>query len=317
MRLVSFQVAGSTAIEVGVLVADEGVVSLHQALPTGLLAAHEGMPEVIARWSQLQPQVQALLNQAPHARLPEVHLLAPVPRPPKLLAIGLNYLEHVNENIVGDQGRESRSVPEHQLWFTKLGHAINGPFDDIVLPKVSERTDYEAELVAVIGQRCKHVPRERAHEVIFGYCVGNDVSVRDWQKRTSQWTLGKSFDTHAPFGPWLTTADELNGDPHALDLRCWVNGELRQNSNTRLMIHDVCGADRAAQPGDDAGAGRRDLHGHLQRRGRGLRSAEVPAPRRCRARGDREAGRHRGALRGRGLKPQPFKPDQTASPLRR
>ncbi|MFY9477089.1 MAG: fumarylacetoacetate hydrolase family protein [Aquabacterium sp.] len=239
MRLVSFQVAGSGAIEVGVLVGDEGVVSLHQALPTEVLAAHEGMPEVIARWAQLQPQVQALLNQAPHARLPELHLLAPVPRPPKLLAIGLNYLDHVNEKIVGDQGRESRVVPEHQLWFTKLGHAINGPYDDIVLPKVSERTDYEAELVAVIGQRCKHVPRERAHEVIFGYCVGNDVSVRDWQKRTSQWTLGKSFDTHAPFGPWLTTADELGGDPHALDLRCWVNGELRQQSNTSLMIHDV------------------------------------------------------------------------------
>lgn len=239
MRLVSFQVAGSTAIEVGVIVGDEGVVSLHRALPAGLLAAHEGMPEVIARWTQLQPLVQALLSVAPHARLPEVHLLAPVPRPPKLLAIGLNYLDHVNEKIVGDQGRESRAVPEHQLWFTKLGHAINGPYDDIVLPKVSERTDYEAELVAVIGQRCKHVPRERAHEVIFGYCVGNDVSVRDWQKRTSQWTLGKSFDTHAPFGPWLTTADELKGDPHTLDLRCWVNGELRQQSNTSLMIHDV------------------------------------------------------------------------------
>lgn len=239
MRLVSFQVAGSTAIEVGISVGDEGVVSLHRALPAGTLAAHEGMPEVIGRWAQLQPQVQALLGQAPHARLPEVHLLAPVPRPPKLLAIGLNYLDHVNEKIVGDQGRESRAVPEHQLWFTKLGHAINGPYDDIVLPKVSERTDYEAELVAVIGQRCKHVPRERAHEVIFGYCVGNDVSVRDWQKRTSQWTLGKSFDTHAPFGPWLTTADELGGDPHTLDLRCWVNGELRQQSNTSLMIHDV------------------------------------------------------------------------------
>ena len=239
MRLVSFQGAGSAATEVGVLNDDDAIVSLHRALPPGLLAAHEGMPEVIARWAQLQVHVQALLGQAPHARLPEVHLLAPVPRPPKLLAIGLNYLDHVNEKIVGDQGRESRAVPEHQLWFTKLGHAINGPHDDIVLPKVSERTDYEAELVAVIGQRCKHVPRERAHEVIFGYCVGNDVSVRDWQKRTSQWTLGKSFDTHAPFGPWLTTADELNGDPHALDLRCWVNGELRQQSNTSLMIHDV------------------------------------------------------------------------------
>jgi 2-keto-4-pentenoate hydratase/2-oxohepta-3-ene-1,7-dioic acid hydratase in catechol pathway len=141
----------------------------------------------------------------------------------------------VQERIVG----ESRTVPEHQVWFPKLANAIHAPFDDIVLPRVSDKTDYEAELVAVIGQRCKHVPRERAHEVVFGYAVGNDVSVRDWQKRTSQWTLGKSFDTHAPFGPCLTTADELGGDPHGLDMRCWVNGELRQHSNTRLMIHNV------------------------------------------------------------------------------
>jgi 2-keto-4-pentenoate hydratase/2-oxohepta-3-ene-1,7-dioic acid hydratase in catechol pathway len=93
-------------------------------------------------------------------------------------------------------------------------------------------------MVAVIGQRCRHVPAERAHEVVFGYAVGNDVSVRDIQKRTSQWTLGKSFDTHAPFGPWITTADQV-GDPYALNMRAWVNGELRQHSNTRLMIHKV------------------------------------------------------------------------------
>jgi 2-keto-4-pentenoate hydratase/2-oxohepta-3-ene-1,7-dioic acid hydratase in catechol pathway len=129
-------------------------------------------------------------------------------------------------------------VPEHPIWFTKLGNAINGPFDPIVLPRISQMTDYEAEMVAIIGQRCRHVSREQASEVVFGYCVGNDVSVRDIQKRTSQWMLGKSFDTHAPFGPWITTADEV-GDPHKLDMHCQVNGEMRQNSNTRLMIHNV------------------------------------------------------------------------------
>ncbi len=92
--------------------------------------------------------------------------------------------------------------------------------------------------MAIIGQRCRHVTREQAATVVFGYCVGNDVSVRDWQKRTSQWTLGKSFDTHAPMGPWLTTADEV-GDPHTLGMQCWVNGELRQSSHTSLMIHDI------------------------------------------------------------------------------
>mgnify|MGYP000932256497 CR=1 FL=1 len=234
MKLLSYQIDRSSPVEVGLINA-LGVVSLHRGLPAGLLAPHEGMCEVIARWDRIQPVLATWGEREADAALDAVHVLAPVPRPGKTLAIGLNYLDHVQERIVG----ESRTVPEHQVWFPKLANAIHAPFDDIVLPRVSDKTDYEAELVAVIGQRCKHVPRERAHEVVFGYAVGNDVSVRDWQKRTSQWTLGKSFDTHAPFGPCLTTADELGGDPHGLDMRCWVNGELRQHSNTRLMIHNV------------------------------------------------------------------------------
>jgi len=232
MQLVTFQAPDAPHPEVGVSVGD-GLVSLHRGSPA-LLAPHEGMIELITRWAALRDAVHARAHQSPDLRMAAVRLRAPVPRPGKTLAIGLNYLEHVQERIVG----ESRTVPEHQVWFPKLSTAINGPFDDIVLPRVSDQTDYEAELVAVIGQRCRHVPVERAHEVVFGYAVGNDVSVRDWQKRTSQWTLGKSFDTHAPFGPGITPADEL-GDPHGLDMRCWVNGELRQHSNTRLMIHNV------------------------------------------------------------------------------
>ncbi len=234
MKLLSYQIDRSSPVEVG-LINTLGVVSLHRGLPAGLLAPHEGMCEVIARWDRIQPLLATWGEREADAALDAVHVLAPVPRPGKTLAIGLNYLDHVQERIVG----ESRTVPEHQVWFPKLANAIHAPFDDIVLPRVSDKTDYEAELVAVIGQRCKHVPRDRAHEVVFGYAVGNDVSVRDWQKRTSQWTLGKSFDTHAPFGPCLTTADELGGDPQGLDMRCWVNGELRQHSNTRLMIHNV------------------------------------------------------------------------------
>jgi 2-keto-4-pentenoate hydratase/2-oxohepta-3-ene-1,7-dioic acid hydratase in catechol pathway len=175
-----------------------------------------------------------LLDAPADVTLDEVHLQAPIPRPGKALAIGLNYLEHVQEAIIGEQ----RTVPEHQIWFTKLANAINGPFDPIVLPRISQMTDYEAEMVAIIGQRCRHVSREEAAQVVFGYCVGNDVSVRDIQKRTSQWTLGKSFDTHAPFGPWITTFDEV-GDPHALEIQCMVNGEVRQHSNTRLMMHNI------------------------------------------------------------------------------
>jgi ureidoglycolate lyase len=98
--------------------------------------------------------------------------------------------------------------------------------------------DYEAELVAVVGKRCKHVPKEKAHEVVFGYCAGNDVTVRDWQFKTPQWMLGKSFDTHAPFGPAIVTADEI-GEPHTLGIRAFVNGEKRQDSNTKHLVFNV------------------------------------------------------------------------------
>jgi 2-keto-4-pentenoate hydratase/2-oxohepta-3-ene-1,7-dioic acid hydratase in catechol pathway len=105
------------------------------------------------------------------------------------------------------------------------------------MPRVSSALDYEGELGFVIGRRCRHVPRERAHEAIAGYLVVNDVTVRDWQLRIPTWTMGKSFDTHGPLGPWLTTADEL-GDPHGLRLRTWVNDELRQDSVTKHLIFD-------------------------------------------------------------------------------
>lgn len=231
MHLCTYEHQGQ--MDVG-LVRGSEIISLGRALG-GVLSPHQPMIDLISRWATFKDAVAALREHAAaDASLDDVHVLAPVPRPGKTLAIGLNYLEHVNEHIVG----ESRTVPEHQIWFPKLANAIHAPFDDIVLPRISQMTDYEGEMVAIIGQRCRHVPADRAHEVVFGYAVGNDVSVRDIQKRTSQWTLGKSFDTHAPFGPWITTADEVD-DPHALELRCWVNGELRQHSNTRLMMHNV------------------------------------------------------------------------------
>jgi 2-keto-4-pentenoate hydratase/2-oxohepta-3-ene-1,7-dioic acid hydratase in catechol pathway len=232
MHLCTYELEGEGQARVG-LVHGSGIVDIDRALGH-VLAPHQPMIDLIARWAELGPRVAALQDAPADLTLDQVHLLAPVPRPGKTLAIGLNYLEHVNEAIIG----ESRQVPDHQIWFTKLGNAINGPFDPIVLPRISQMTDYEAEMVAIIGQRCRHVPPERASEVVFGYCVGNDVSVRDIQKRTSQWMLGKSFDTHAPFGPWITTADEV-GDPHRLEIQCIVNGEVRQHSNTRLMIHKV------------------------------------------------------------------------------
>ena len=176
--------------------------------------------------------IQAMLEQARHhaERLPLADLvpLAPVPRPGKIFAIGLNYADHIAET-----GLETPEVPPV---FAKYRNTIVGPRDPIQRPRVSTALDYEGELAVVIGRTCKHVPRERARDVIAGYCVLNDVSVRDWQTQTPQWTMGKSFDTHSPMGPWLTLADEA--DPGDLRVRTFVNGELRQDSNTRELVKD-------------------------------------------------------------------------------
>jgi 2-keto-4-pentenoate hydratase/2-oxohepta-3-ene-1,7-dioic acid hydratase in catechol pathway len=167
---------------------------------------------------------------APSTPLAEVTLLAPVARPPKFFAIGLNYADHAAE--------AGLPTPEFPVVFAKLGSCVNGPFAAVERPRVSDQLDYEGELGVVIGRRCRHVAAADAPAAIAGYLVVNDVSVRDWQTRTPQWTLGKSFDTHGPIGPWLTTADEV-GDPHALGIRTWVNGELRQESNTQHLIFDA------------------------------------------------------------------------------
>jgi 2-keto-4-pentenoate hydratase/2-oxohepta-3-ene-1,7-dioic acid hydratase in catechol pathway len=160
--------------------------------------------------------------------LDEVRLLAPA-RPRKFLAIGLNYADHIAES--------GMDAPEFPVYFNKQVTCVVGPGDDVHMPRVSSLLDYEGELALVIGTRCRHVPEERAHEVIAGYTIANDVSVRDWQLRTPTMTMGKSFDTHGPLGPWIVTADEL-GDPHALGLRTYVNDELRQDGSTSEMIFD-------------------------------------------------------------------------------
>lgn len=222
MKLVTFSVSGS-APSTGLVVKD-GIVSLAKHVadaPADMIGLISAWPDFRSRLMQLGANTQA------DVALDSVTLLAPVPRPGKILGIGLNYADHLAES-----GMEK---PADQLWFAKMPTTAAGPFASIDLPRVSEQLDYEAELAFVIGQRCRHVSRDRAHEVIFGYSVANDVSVRDWQVRTSQFMLGKSFDTHAPFGPWIVTSDEI-ADPHALGIRTFVNGEKRQDSNTRELI---------------------------------------------------------------------------------
>ncbi|MGB4497690.1 MAG: fumarylacetoacetate hydrolase family protein [Methylococcaceae bacterium] len=159
--------------------------------------------------------------------LADVKLLAPIPRPKKFLGIGLNYADHVDET-----GLEK---PEYPMFFTKQSSCVIGQGDAIQIPPVSEKVDYEGELAFVIGKKCKNVSVENAHDVIAGFTIVNDVTVRDWQFRTPTWTIGKSFDTHGPMGPWIVTTDEIL-NPHALNLKTWVDNELRQNSNTCYMM---------------------------------------------------------------------------------
>lgn len=204
-----------------------GIVRGDRLVDTGIPGS---MIDLIAGWEQLRPGLEARAEAEPGIPLAEVHLGPPVPRPGKIFAIGLNYADHIAES-----GMER---PTAQVWFSKAQTSVNGPYDPILIARGTATADYEAELVAVIGRRGKHVRPEDAPAHVFGYCVGNDVTERLWQHSGPQWTLGKSFDTHAPFGPWITTADEV-GDPHALGIRCLVNGELRQNSSTRHLVFDL------------------------------------------------------------------------------
>ncbi len=147
----------------------------------------QGMPAdlgtLIPEWPTLRPKLESIAQKTADFPLNAVTLLAPIARPRKIFAIGLNYADHCAES--------GMKIPTDQVWFSKAVTAVNGPFDPIELPAVSEQLDYECEMVTVIGTRGRNVPKERAHEVVFGFCVGNDVSVRDWQQRTSQWVLGK------------------------------------------------------------------------------------------------------------------------------
>ncbi len=171
-------------------------------------------------------------GRTPERMLDDLRLLAPIERPGKYLAIGMNYAKHLEE-----ADRLGLARAKHQTWFNKQTTCIAGPYDEID-PGVTEKLDYEVELGAVIGKPAKSVSEADAPAHVFGYFVANDVSARDWQFHTPTFTMGKSFDTHGPIGPWIVTADEV-ADPHALDLRAYVNGELRQSNNTGGMINNL------------------------------------------------------------------------------
>jgi 2-keto-4-pentenoate hydratase/2-oxohepta-3-ene-1,7-dioic acid hydratase in catechol pathway len=191
-----------------------------------------GLPGDMALLLSLGPAALEIAREAPAGgarRMPlaEAGLVAPVPRPPSFLAIARNYGDHIRE-----LGHER---PACQTWFAKQPTCVIGPGAAIEVPRVSDQVDYEGELGMVIGTRSRHVPADQALEVVAGFVVVNDVSVRDWQRQAPTMMLGKSFDSHGPTGPWIVTADEI-ADPQQLHIRTWVNDEMRQDGATSEMI---------------------------------------------------------------------------------
>jgi 2-keto-4-pentenoate hydratase/2-oxohepta-3-ene-1,7-dioic acid hydratase in catechol pathway len=220
--LASFTVDGRRGVGV---VEGEEIVDL----TTAMTPAPRDMTELLTGgFPALAHAAAAAQSTSRRIPLDAAILEAPV-RPRTFFAIGLNYADHVAESGL--------DTPTRPTVFLKASSCVVGPHADIERPVASDQLDYEGELGVVIGRRSRHVPAARAREVIAGYLVVNDVSVRDWQTMTPQWSLGKSFDTHGPIGPWIVTADEL--EPHDLPIRTWVNGELRQDSNTKYLIFNV------------------------------------------------------------------------------
>ncbi|HMN43024.1 MAG TPA: fumarylacetoacetate hydrolase family protein [Povalibacter sp.] len=225
MKLLRFEAANAPRL---------GVLRDDQVVPLDALR-HEypTMLSIIAGGDAALARVRAVLDSATETLpLRSVRLLAPLEKPGKYLAIGMNYRKHAEE-----AARLGVAVPKNQFWFNKQTSCVAGPYDDID-PGVSEKVDYEVELCVVIGKAAKRVTEADAPRHVFGYMVANDVSARDWQAHSPTFTVGKSFDTHGPVGPWIVTADEI-ADPHALRLRTLVNGEVRQDSDTSELIHNV------------------------------------------------------------------------------
>ncbi len=223
MKIARFTESGRTRIG---KVIDDRIIDL-----SPVLGEDACVRRLLADLEALRSSLDAL--DGPSFALDTVHLEVPVPDPQKFLAIGMNYRKHADEaRAAGIQ------IPTSQMWFNKQVSCLNAPFDPVEKPDASDKMDYEIELGLVIGKRCRHVSRENARSVIAGYMIVNDVSARDWLPKSPTFTLGKSFDTHGPCGPWITTDDEIT-DPLDLRMQLWVNGELRQDDRTNDMIYDI------------------------------------------------------------------------------
>jgi 2-keto-4-pentenoate hydratase/2-oxohepta-3-ene-1,7-dioic acid hydratase in catechol pathway len=224
MRFVTFAAGGAT--KPGVISDVDAVLDLSTIGFSSILQLIEAGPDALDKAAAFADQSPA---SARH-KLSDVKLCAPIPRPRKLICVGLNYRDHAAET--------SAEIPKVPTIFNKFATAVIGPGDNIVLPRVSKAPDYEAEFAFVISRGGRHIEADDWRNHVFGYTIVNDVTARDYQRQTSQWLMGKTFDTFAPMGPWIVTADEVP-DPHNVDIRMEINGEVLQDSNTRELIFKI------------------------------------------------------------------------------
>lgn len=272
MRLVTFVQDGAPCL--GAVRTTNGrqtIVDLHRAeprLPADMIGFLTGGADALA----LARETITRVPSADDVALTSVTLKAPVMRPSKIICIGLNYRDHAAE--------ANQEVPEYPTIFAKYPSCLIGSGEAIVLPRISDQVDYEGELAVVIGRRAREVSEADALRYVGGYAPFNDVSARDFQHRTSQWTIGKTFDTHGPIGPALVTADETP-DPQTLNITVSIGGEVLQSSNTRHMIFSVAhliaylSAVMTLEPGDIIATGTPSGVGGARKPPRFLKAGET------------------------------------------
>ena len=226
LKFVNFQL--NSQIRLGVKVKN-GIMDIAQVSDAYSLGVPKTIEQIIAAGKSVNEKLQKYVESTSFLIDEDNIVYAPcVTNPEKIICIGLNYLDHANESKM--------EIPLSPVVFSKFSNALAGNKQEILLPINAKQFDYEAELVIVIGKTAESVSRENAMSYIFGYTIGNDLSARDLQFRTGQWLLGKTCNGFAPIGPYLVTADEVN--PSDLEISCRVNGELRQQGNTKNMIFD-------------------------------------------------------------------------------
>lgn len=254
MKIVTFKDKDNAEkYRIGAKLSENKIADLTSILSKESLTANEVLNCFNLETSFLEKAQAAMsVNDLPKLKRAEIEISAPVPRPPKIICIGLNYRDHAEES-----GAE---IPKSPIMFSKFTNCAVGSGEAIRLPKMSEQVDYEAELAFVVGRTAKNVSKEDATNYVFGYTNFNDVSARDFQFADGQWVRGKSCDTFAPMGEFITTKDEIE-DPHNLQIQFRLNGETLQNSNTKELIFKIpeliefLSASITLEPGDVVATG--------------------------------------------------------------